>query len=1318
MKRQLLTLIIFCFCSTLSAQNKLDYFKAWPQNFADDTPEWAVKMYAENPNVFEVEELYQEYYRENPFVKNLHTQNYKYWKKKISDWVTDKGYIKAPTLAEQQAFEKKLVEQKQALKSQGLPVNWESIGPYETYDNGTLTPISWQVNVYSMDVAANNHNKLIAGTEGGGVFLSTDKGLNWQLVSKNEVFANGITAVKINPTSNSTFLVSANDRIYRTTNDGTNWTEVESGIGSIYEFKHDPVNTNKIFAVGSTGLYRSIDGGVNWAQVYSDTCWDLEFHPTDNNTIYLLKSNSTLVKTEFFKSINGGATWDIVNNGWYSPEVQSEAIENGGKIAVSANDPNRVYAALVGTSKDGDSGWIGIYRSNDSGDNWTLPSGQIGGPYQGVNTMPWNAAAYSDGYHQGYYNFDFVASPNNADLLWMGTIRLTESTDGGATYESIGAANSNRLSLIHADIQDIEVVGNEVWVASDGGINYSNDNLQTHESRKNGIIGSEFWGFGAGWNEDVLVGGKYHNGNSAYYQTYTSGIYHHVGGVEEWTGYVNPLHNKRTYFNQYWSGATISKLVADNLGGSTTTQPSVSLIPNEPGAGLYFDKRYADHIYASDESIFYKSTDGGSSFEALHDFGQNGYVTEIEISYSNPDVIYVTFKPNGGYWDWYEIHKSTDGGQTWNVLPNIPANRWRIFLSVNPADENELWVTTRSGANGEKVFQTTDGGATWINRSASMLDGISARDVLYQGGTDIIYIAATTGVFYYNKSTDTWTDYSTGLPTIANSFKLQPFYKENKLRLATYGRGIWEIDLATTSSNVIAQAITSTDLVACSRDVIQFDSYSIVDQSNVTWNWNITPTPDYIESTTMRNPQVILGADGEYDVSLTVTTPNGSDTYTQAKMVTVNSQCEPETVPGNSVELTADGDWVQTPSLNLTGVTEMTMTAWIKTDGIQPDYAGIVMNDGDAAGLNFREGNNTLGYHWPGGAWWWDSNLIVPDGEWTHVAITVGLTRIVVYVNGVPSQHNTAPSPVDVSTLKIGSYKGWGSRNIKGEIDEVVIWDRELSEEEIRTHRHLTKENLIANGDDIVAYYQFNSSLPNVLDRVNSNHATLASGATKVISSAPLGGGTSFKQTVNSAANYTFGTTGLNLDFTGNTTLPNNDVYVSRINLLPHLSPNDVEGTACYWIINNYGDANADAPTVAAFNSPYSNPTNIAVDNPTLLNLQARPENEFANNWVDACGTPTATLGTNGEYIFNGNCYGALAAQYFIIRQDCPTVLNMASPFSSTTKDIIADQEINAENEINTGSDILYQAGNCVKLNPGFELDNTSQFKVTMDGCP
>lgn len=1226
------------------SQNSSEYFKVYSARFEADLPDWAEKMYADDPNFREVQSLYKKHYREIPFVKTVHSQNYKFWKKQIKNHLNSEGLIRPHSAEQREAIDAKFRKQRSAAyKSEDC---WTSLGPFETYDAGTLTPISWQVNVYSLDVAENNPNKLIAGTEAGGVFISEDKGLNWNLVTQDEDFCNGITAVKIHPTDENILLVSARNQIYRSVDNGDSW-EVELTFSSAFsEFKFDPLNSDRVFAIGVHGLLLSEDSGDNWTNKFPQTCWDLEFHPENPMIAYLLKSGISGSQTEFFRSVDGANTWTQITDGWYDANVGAPGQnQDGAKLAVSPDDPNRVYAALVGGEKEGDNGWIGLYRSDDAGESWYLPAGQVGGPYQEINTMPWNPAAYSDGYHQGYYNFDLEVSAINADRLWLGTVRLTESLDGGFTYQSIGAANSTKHNLVHADIQDIEVRGEDIWIASDGGIDYSDDELDTHDSRKNGIFGSEFWGFGMGWNEDVMVGGKYHNGNSAFYQNYSAGDYHHVGGVEEWTGYVNPLQNRRTYFNRYWTDETVSITIPEFLGGDLIYESSVSLIPNEPGSGLFFDKRYADHVLLGEENRLMKSTDGGSSFDTLYTFDAGDEVLQIERVYGDPDFLYCTVQPGPQWWVDYDIYKSTDGGTSWTKLLPFFASGYRYKIAVNPTNKLEIWAI--SDGTGNVVFQSIDGGLTWINRSDNMLTDNNLEDIVFQGGSDVVYVAGERGVFYFDKSTESWNDLNIGLPFIANGFKLYPFYKENKLRLATYGRGIWEIDMVK-KSEVVAQAMCSTDRILCSRDTVLFDSYSIVEHEGAEWTWGFQPEPAFIDDANKRNPRVLFSEPGTYDVQLVISQDGVPHFNTQEAMVTVESGCEIDTVPGMAMKISEDGDYAQIPNLELTNVSEFTVSAWIKVNGFQNQYSGIVMADGEAVGLNFQS-NNQLAYHWPNGEWWWESGLQVPTDVWSYVAMTVSPNQVTLYLNDKKAVTAVSLSPADIGSMKIGSYQGWSGRNGNFEIDEVCIWDRTLSQEEIRLQRHLTKNNLQESDENLVAYYQFNYDDNVALDRIGSKHASLVGNSSKESSVAPVGSGVSELKAVNFASMYQFNNAGMQMDFSSAAVLPQEEVVVTQIYQSPPSAPVDTEGIMSYWIINNYGVATATTAALLSFDSHVSDPSQIAMQQPNILSLKSRPINNYSLSWLNLCQAQTE--GPEDFYNF-GDCSGSISAQYFIERND------------------------------------------------------------------
>jgi PKD repeat protein len=92
----------------------------------------------------------------------------------------------------------------------------------------------------------------------------------------------------------------------------------------------------------------------------------------------------------------------------------------------------------------------------------------------------------------------------------------------------------------------------------------------------------------------------------------------------------------------------------------------------------------------------------------------------------------------------------------------------------------------------------------------------------------------------------------------------------------------------------MALNLGSGDLTMTPSKVVQFDSYSIVRQDeNTTWQWSFSPQPQSVSDATARNPQVVFGKPGRYDVTLTVTTPAGTSSRTMVDMIVVDG---PESV--------------------------------------------------------------------------------------------------------------------------------------------------------------------------------------------------------------------------------------------------------------------------------------------------------------------------------------------------------------------------------------------------------------------------------------
>ncbi|MES2658842.1 MAG: Calx-beta domain-containing protein [Verrucomicrobiota bacterium] len=140
---------------------------------------------------------------------------------------------------------------------------------------------------------------------------------------------------------------------------------------------------------------------------------------------------------------------------------------------------------------------------------------------------------------------------------------------------------------------------------------------------------------------------------------------------------------------------------------------------------------------------------------------------------------------------------------------------------------------------------------------------------------------------------------------------------------------------------------------------------------------------------------------------------------------------------------------VQVPALGLNTNT-LTISAWIKRNGSQSDYTGILYGRGAvASGLGFGA-NNDLNYTWNNGGYTFGSGLVVPDHTWTFCALVIEPTKATFYMqpDGGPMQTAVDNSSQAVASFNTGIYLGQdpvGGRFFKGQIDDVRVHSRALS---------------------------------------------------------------------------------------------------------------------------------------------------------------------------------------------------------------------------------------------------------------------------------
>lgn len=847
---------------------------------------------------------------------------YRRWERAVRPYVTSSGRIVLPTLSEHFAqLDAMNARAERASKFRALDADrWINIGPNATYTkkDGVVKQKDSQVCVFRIAVAPTNHNIVYAGTQTGVVFKTIDKGQTWQAAAGHHNFGGSIYAMAVSPTNPNVVYVGGGQALWKSVDGGESWQREPNIAARVNSIRISPTNTDHITVAthhesnAPGGFYHSTDGGRTYTRTLTGLCHDHELKPKDPQTVYLLVQESVDTPFVLRISTDGGAS--------FTERVVPIANIRAGRLAVSEapGGENYVYALTTVNSNtydrrpDGDAGGVPhLLKSVDSGRTWTDMTQRNTGRDARFNTFsPFVDDTYGG---QGYFDMMIGASNKDPEHVIFGLCNAYRSTRGGAgRYLETAIGGYQALSKMHPDMQDIAIAGDDCWITTDGGIKYSSDFFATDGvDRNNGIYASDYHGFDQGWNEDVMVGGRWHNGDVVHAASYGLGNTLYVGGVEWATGHVMLSNPRHVYFSDAGSYIAPNELSGDlqelTREYFSTKKPYEAL---KSHGRITFDPRYAQRLIINsneDHYQLYESRDEGRSFRLLFDSdGEN--MTNVEFARSNPNYIYVC-----GVWN---IFRSTDNGATFQETETrpFPENHGSApsILAVHPADERTVWVVN-SNLKGAVAY-TKDGGVTWSRVSSPIFADIPLHWVILTGDEkNGVYIGADTGtkIFYKDDTMPEWIDYSNGLNPGARITRLVPFYKEGKLRAAT-DQGIWERPLKRAQFVPVAQPMATNigdgDLTATPNKEVQFESYSIVNQADVTWHWSFSPKPEFVSDPTARNPRVRFGKPAHYDVTLTVTTPQGTHKRTMKDMIRIGSEPnKPDPNAINDVEKNAVG---------------------------------------------------------------------------------------------------------------------------------------------------------------------------------------------------------------------------------------------------------------------------------------------------------------------------------------------------------------------------------------------------------------------------
>ena len=208
------------------------------------------------------------------------------------------------------------------------------------------------------------------GTPSHGIFKSQDGGASWIQASDGLVdpFSGieplDVAALSIDPSNPQVILAGTRfSEIFRSTDGGASWTpQTLGGAGLTLEttaFARDPGNPQRVYAASSRGLLLSLNGGESWGFFGNAgiSFFSIAVDPTAPSTLYA----GNVTGFGVGKSTDGGATWSEANGNL--PQNTVGSISLFPAILAVAVDPSgaAVYLTTQGN---------GTFKSIDGGASW------------------------------------------------------------------------------------------------------------------------------------------------------------------------------------------------------------------------------------------------------------------------------------------------------------------------------------------------------------------------------------------------------------------------------------------------------------------------------------------------------------------------------------------------------------------------------------------------------------------------------------------------------------------------------------------------------------------------------------------------------------------------------------------------------------------------------------------------------------------------------------------------------------------------------------------------------------------------------------
>ena len=707
-----------------------------------------------------------------------------------------------------------------------------------------------------MSIAVNPKNKFeyYVGVASGGVWKTVNDGTTWTpLFDKEGSYSIGWVALDPNDPevvwvgageSNSQRSVSYGDGIYRSDDGGKNWQNLglkkSEHIGRVVI---DPRDSKVVYVAaegplwgpgGDRGLYKSADGGKTWKTVLTISentgVADVALDPSNPDILYASAYQRrrhvfTLIdggpESAIYKSTDAGGTWNKLKSGL--PSVDMGRIG----LAVSPVDPNVVYATVEAADGKG-----GIFRSEDRGANW-----------ERRNEFDAGAMYYSR----------VVCDPKNVDRIFVMSVTMRESLDGGKTLHKVQETNH------HGDDHAlwIDPDNTKHWLlGSDGGMAETWDDAKNWQFKAN-LPTLQFY--------DVAVD------NSLPF-------YNVCGGTQDFFSWCGPTRTRNVngIMNSDWfvtTGGDGFRSAVDPVDPNTIysesqygvlvrydkpTGQELVLQPlegkGEPPLRWNWDSPVIvsphshTRLYFAANKLF-RSDDRGDTWRAIsgdltrqtdrNKLPVMGRVWEPDAVaknqstslYGNVVALSESPKKEGLIYvgtDDGLIQVTSDGGQNWTKyekFTGVPDTTYVSRLAASQHDANVVYAAFDNHKNEDfkpYLLKSSDTGKTWT----SIAGNLPETGTVYAFAEDtvnpnLLFAGTEFGVFFTVDGGQHWVQLKGGLPTIAvRDMVMQA--REGDLVIATFGRGFYVLDDISALRQVKPEALDKSAVLFPVKDSLLY----------------------------------------------------------------------------------------------------------------------------------------------------------------------------------------------------------------------------------------------------------------------------------------------------------------------------------------------------------------------------------------------------------------------------------------------------------------------------------------------------------------